>query len=170
MNISEISIEKRVFGPGIVISGVRSLKFVRMMGKNMPSGMVVCLPRVKMCFLTFWVENVENRWISLHFRRCGHEPGADLGGRKNQNVLISSETRKTSRNDWTWSESVWEYHLGVRTGILCDLGSTGRYSGVLEGNFHVDSQNPKVGYGGELFKYFHFCFLKSHKIYRNDWK
>ena len=69
-NISEISIEKRVFGPGIVVWGVGSLKLVRMMGKNMPGGMVVRLPRVKMCFLTFWVEHVENRGISLHFRIC----------------------------------------------------------------------------------------------------
>ena len=36
----------------------------------MPGGMVVRLPRVKMCFLTFWVEHVENRGISLHFRIC----------------------------------------------------------------------------------------------------
>ena len=53
-------------------------------------------------------------------------------------------------------KSVWEYHLDVRRVILCDLGCPGRYSGVLEGDFHVDSQNPKVGYGGENFKILSF--------------
>ena len=28
--------------------------------------------------------------------------------------------------------------------FFCDLGCPGRYSGVIEGDFHVDSQNPKV--------------------------
>ena len=51
-------------------------------------------------------------------------------------------------------KSVWEYHLGVRTLFLCDLGCPGRYSGVLEGDFHVDYQNTKVGYGGESFENF----------------
>ena len=49
-------------------------------------------------------------------------------------------------------KSVWEYHLGAETIHFGDLGCPGRYSGVLEGNFHVDSQNPKVGYGGEKFE------------------
>ena len=41
-------------------------------------------------------------------------------------------------------KSVWEYHLGAETIHFGDLGCPGRYSGVLEGDFHVDSQNPKV--------------------------
>ena len=40
-------------------------------------------------------------------------------------------------------------HLGAETIHFGDLGCTGRYYGVLESDFHVDSQNPKVGYGGE---------------------
>jgi hypothetical protein len=39
-----------------------------MMGKNMPRGMVVRLPREKKCLLIVLVENVENLAISLHFR------------------------------------------------------------------------------------------------------
>ena len=49
-------------------------------------------------------------------------------------------------------KSVWEHHLGAETIHFCDLGCPGRYSGVLERDFHVDSQNPKVGYGGENFE------------------
>ena len=44
---------------------------------------------------------------------------------------------------------VWEHHLGVGAVIFGDLGCPGRYSGVPERVFDVDSQNPKVGYGGE---------------------
>ena len=40
-------------------------------------------------------------------------------------------------------QTVWKYQFGVRTVIICDLGCPRRYSGVLEGNFRVDSQNPK---------------------------
>ena len=68
IKMNEKSYEKRVFGPEIIILCVGSFKLGRMMGKNMTGRMVVRLPRVKMCFLTFWVENVENREISLHFR------------------------------------------------------------------------------------------------------
>ena len=53
-------------------------------------------------------------------------------------------------------KSDWEHHLGVGTINFGDLGCLVRYSGVLEGDFHVDSQNPKVGYGGEIFEKFHF--------------
>ena len=42
-------------------------------------------------------------------------------------------------------KSVWEYHLGAETIHFGDLGCPGRYSGVLESDFHVDSQNTKVG-------------------------
>ena len=57
-------------------------------------------------------------------------------------------------------KSVWEYHLGAETIHFGDLGCPGRYSGVLESDFHVDSQNPKVGYGGESFA----CFIKFPKV------
>ena len=53
-------------------------------------------------------------------------------------------------------KSVWEYHLGVKMVNFCDLGCPGRYSGVLERHFHVDSQTSKVGYGGEIFDFFQF--------------
>ena len=53
-------------------------------------------------------------------------------------------------------KSVWEDHLGAETIHFGDLGCPGRYSGVLEVDFHVDSQNPKVGYGGENFENFSF--------------
>ena len=66
-------------------------------------------------------------------------------------------------------KSVWEYHLGAETIHFGDLGCPGRYSGVLEGDFHVDSQNPQVWYGGEMFEIVHL-FLKSRKTSRNDWK
>ena len=42
-------------------------------------------------------------------------------------------------------KSVWEHHLGVETIHFGDIGCPRRYSGVLEGDFNVDSQNPKVG-------------------------
>ena len=90
------------------------------------------------------VENVENRVISLHFRRCGHEPGADLGGRKNQNFQISQKLIKLHEMSGNEQKSVWEYHLGAETINFGDLGCPGRYSGVLESDFHVDCQNPKV--------------------------
>ena len=35
-------------------------------------------------------------------------------------------------------KSVWEYHLGAETIHFGDLGCAGRYSDVLEGDFHVD--------------------------------
>ena len=41
-------------------------------------------------------------------------------------------------------KSVWECHLGAETIHFCDLGCPGRYSGALESDFLVDSQNPKV--------------------------
>ena len=66
-------------------------------------------------------------------------------------------------------KSVWEYHLGAETIHFGDLGCPGRYSGVLEGDFHVDSQNPKVGYGGDFLKTFS-KISKSHKTSRNGWK
>ena len=44
--------------------------------------------------------------------------------------------------------------MGVETVHFGDLGRPGRYSGVHEGDFHVDSQNPKVGHGGENFENF----------------
>ena len=42
-------------------------------------------------------------------------------------------------------KSVWKCQLGDETIHFGDLGWPGRYSGVLESDFHVDSQNPKVG-------------------------
>ena len=57
-------------------------------------------------------------------------------------------------------KSVWEYHLGAETIHFGDLGCAGRYSGVLEGDFHVDSQNPKVGMEAIFLKIFTF-FEKS---------
>ena len=47
---------------------------------------------------------------------------------------------------------VWEYNLSVGPVIFCDLEYPGRYYDVLEGDFDVDSQNPRVGYGCEKFK------------------
>ena len=46
-------------------------------------------------------------------------------------------------------KSAWEHHLGVGTINFGDLGCPGRYSGVLERDFDVDSQDPKVGYGDQ---------------------
>ena len=46
-------------------------------------------------------------------------------------------------------KSVWEYHLGAESIHFGDLVCPGRYSDVLKEAFHVDSQNPKVGYGYE---------------------
>ena len=51
-------------------------------------------------------------------------------------------------------KSVWEYHLGVKSVYICDLGCPGRYSGVLETDFHVHSQISKGGYGGDFFQLF----------------
>ena len=44
-------------------------------------------------------------------------------------------------------KNVCEYYLGAEMIDCGDLGRPGRYSGVLESDVHVDSQNPKVGYG-----------------------
>ena len=49
-------------------------------------------------------------------------------------------------------KSVWERHLGVGTINFGDLGCPRRYSGVLERDFDVDSQHPKVGYGAKKIK------------------
>ena len=46
-------------------------------------------------------------------------------------------------------KSAWEHHLGVGTINFGDLGCPGRYSGVLERDFDVDSEDSKVGYGVE---------------------
>ena len=64
-------------------------------------------------------------------------------------------------NDQT---SVWEDHLGAETIHFIDLGCPGRYYGVLESDFHVDSQNSKVGYGGEHFDWF-INFQKVTKLH-----
>ena len=58
-------------------------------------------------------------------------------------------------------DSVWEHHLGVGTAIFIDLGGPGRYSGVIDGDFDVDSQNFKVGYGGNFLN---IIFEKSRNI------
>ena len=62
-------------------------------------------------------------------------------------------------------KSVWEYHFGAETIHFGDLGCPGRYSGVLESDFHVDSQNPKVIKIPNVIK-----TSKRHKSSRNDWK
>ena len=51
-------------------------------------------------------------------------------------------------------KNIWEHYLGTEVIHFGDLGCPGMYSGVLEVDFHVDSQNPKVGYGGEMFETF----------------
>ena len=58
-------------------------------------------------------------------------------------------------------KSVWERHLGVGTINFGDLGCPRRYSAVLERDFDVGSQDPKVGYGAEKIN-------KKHKTSRND--
>ena len=69
-------------------------------------------------------------------------------------------------------KSVSEYHLDVRTVMFCDLGCPGRYSSVLESDFHEDSQNPKVGYGGEIFEKIRKFpkVTKLHEMTGNDKK
>ena len=69
-------------------------------------------------------------------------------------------------------KSVWEHHLGVGTAIFIDLGCPGRYSGVVQGDFDVDSQNSKVGYGGENYDFFlNFRKVtKYHEMIGNDQK
>ena len=67
------------------------------------------------------------------------------------------------RND---EKSAWEHHLGVVTIHFGDLGCPGRYYGVLERDFAADSQDPKVGYGGEKIKKIRKK-IKSHKTSRN---
>ena len=93
-------------------------------------------------------ENVENH----RFSRRG--PTSEV--EKVENFRFLQKLIKLHEMTGNDQKSVWEYHLGVRTVIFCDLGCPGRYSGVLEGDFHVDSQNPKVGYGGENFEKFRF--------------
>ena len=53
-------------------------------------------------------------------------------------------------------KSAWERHLGVGTMNFGDLGCSRRYSIVLESDFDVASQDPKVGYGAEKIKNFRF--------------
>ena len=64
-------------------------------------------------------------------------------------------------------KSVWEHHLGAETIHFGDLGCPGRYSGVLERDFDVESQDPKVGYGAEIVLKFANIF-KSSKSSGND--
>ena len=81
-------------------------------------------------------------------------------GEKLKYFQIVSKVHEMTGND---QKRVWEYHLGVGTAIFSDLGCPGRYSGVLESDFHVDYQNPKVGYGGEMFDFF-LTFPKSQNF------
>ena len=89
---------------------------------------------------------MSRKWSRAH----GHEPGADLGGRKITFFQMFQKLIKLHEMTGNGQKSVWEYHLGAETIHFGDLGCPGRYSGVLESDFHVDSQNPKVGYGGEI--------------------
>ena len=68
---------------------------------------------------------------------------------KIETFQISQKLVKLHEMTGNGQKSVWEYHLGAETIHFGDLGCPGRYSGVLEGGFHVDCQNPKVWYGGE---------------------
>ena len=52
-------VRKTCFRRGNRYLGGRIVEILPDDGENMTGGMVVRLPRVKMCFLTFWVENVE---------------------------------------------------------------------------------------------------------------
>ena len=49
-------------------------------------------------------------------------------------------------------KSVWECHLGAETIHFGDLGCPRRYSAVLEMDFDVGSQDPKVWYGAQKIK------------------
>ena len=63
--------------------------------------------------------------------------------------------------------------MGAEATHVRDFGCPGRYSGVLESDFHVDSQNPKVGgYGGESFETFRNFpkVTKLHEMTGNDQK
>ena len=73
---------------------------------------------------------------------------------KIENFQISQKLIKLHEMTGTGQKRVWEYHLGAEMIHFCDLGCPGRYSVVLESDFHVDSQNPKVGYGCEKFDFF----------------
>ena len=95
-----------------------------------------------------WSENVENHIFS----RRG--PTSEV--EKIENFRFLQKLIKLHEMTGNDQKSVWEYHLDVRTVIFCDLWCPGRYSGVLEGDFHVDSQNHKVGYGCENFENFRF--------------
>ena len=95
-----------------------------------------------------WSENVENH----RFSRRG--PTSEV--EKIENFRFLQKLIKLHEMTGNDQKSVWEYHLGAETIHFGDLGCPGRYSGVLEGDFHVDSQNPKVGYGGESFENFLF--------------
>ena len=46
-------------------------------------------------------------------------------------------------------KSDWECHLGVGTINFGDLGCPRMYCAVLESDFDVGSQDPKVRYGAE---------------------
>ena len=97
-----------------------------------------------------WSENVENHIFS---RRGPTSEVEKIYFFRFLQKLI--KLHEMTGND---QKSVWEYHLGAETIHFGDLGCPGRYSGVLEGDFHVDSQNPKVGYGCDCFFFFIFCF------------
>mgnify|MGYP001391583380 FL=1 len=84
-----------------------------------------------------WSENVENHIFS----RRG--PTSEV--EKIETFRFLQKLIKLHEMTGNDQKSVWEYHLGAETIHFGDLGCPGRYSGVLESDFHVDSQNPKVG-------------------------
>ena len=81
----------------------------------------------------------------------GHEPTADLGGRCFYFLFFQKiiKLHEMTGND---QKSVWEYHLGAKALHFGDFGCPGRYYGVLEGDFHVDSHN----YGCEIVENLYF--------------
>ena len=72
-------------------------------------------------------------------------PKVGYGGELFDNFRKIPKVTKLHEITGNEQKSVWEHHLGAETIHFGDLGCPGRYSGVLEGDFHVDSQNPKVG-------------------------
>ena len=99
------------------------------------------------------------RYSGIHegdFHVDSENPKVGHGGENFEKFRKVSKVTKIHVMTGNDQQSVWEYHLGVKRVKLCDLGCPGRYSGVLEGTFHVDSQNPNVGYGAEKFEIFIF--------------
>ena len=106
---------------------------------------------------------MSQKWVENGRGPVGMSRGPTSEIEKIENYIFFQKFIKFHEMTGNDQKSVWEYHLGVKMVNFCDLGCPGRYSGVLERDFHVYSQTSKVGSGGEILDFFIF-FEKSQNF------